>query len=52
VLIRKANELVQDNAAFVDSLGWLFFKQGKFAEALPELLRSGTNGRGRAERPS
>jgi tetratricopeptide (TPR) repeat protein len=40
VLIRKANELVQDNAAFVDSLGWLFFKQGKFAEALPELLRS------------
>lgn len=39
-LIRKANELEQNNAAFVDSLGWLFFKQGKFQEALKELLRA------------
>jgi tetratricopeptide (TPR) repeat protein len=39
-LIRKANELRPDEPAFVDSLGWLFFKQGKFTEALTELLRS------------
>lgn len=39
-LIRKANEMEPDNAAFIDSLGWLFFKQGKFAEALTELLKS------------
>lgn len=39
-LIRKANEMEPDNAAFVDSLGWLYFKQGKFTEAVTELLRS------------
>lgn len=39
-LIRKANEMVPDNGSFVDSLGWLFFKQGKHAQALPELLRA------------
>jgi tetratricopeptide (TPR) repeat protein len=39
-LIRKANEMDPDNGAFVDSLGWLLFKQGKAAEALKELLRA------------
>jgi tetratricopeptide (TPR) repeat protein len=39
-LIRKANELEQNNAAFVDSLGWLLFKRGKLKEALAELLRA------------
>lgn len=39
-LIRKANELEQNNPAFVDSLGWLYFKQGKNQEALKELLRA------------
>jgi tetratricopeptide (TPR) repeat protein len=39
-LIRKANEMVPDNGSFVDSLGWLFFKQGKYSQALPELLRA------------
>lgn len=39
-LIRKANELVPDNAAFVDSLGWLHFKQGDYQKALTELLRA------------
>ena len=28
------------NGAYVDSLGWLYFKQGKFDEALTELLRA------------
>ena len=41
-LIRKANELEPDNAAFVDSLGWLHFKQGRYQEALTELQRSET----------
>jgi len=39
-LIIKANELEPDNAAYVDSLGWLYFRQGKFDEALAELLRA------------
>lgn len=39
-LIRKANELEQNNPAFVDSLGWLLFKRGKAKEALAELLRA------------
>ena len=39
-LIIKANELESDNAAYVDSLGWLYFRQGKFDEALTELLRA------------
>lgn len=38
--IRKANELEPDNAAYVDSLGWVLFKRGKFAESLIELLRA------------
>lgn len=39
-LIRKANEMEPDNSAFIDSLGWLLFKQGKYTEALTELLRA------------
>jgi tetratricopeptide (TPR) repeat protein len=36
-LIRKANELMPDDAAYIDSLGWLYFRQGKNEEALAEL---------------
>jgi tetratricopeptide (TPR) repeat protein len=39
-LIRKANELEPDNAAYMDSLGWLHFKAGKVEQALGELLRA------------
>jgi len=39
-LIKKANELEQDNPSFIDSLGWLYLKQGKPAEALKELLKA------------
>lgn len=39
-LIRKANELESDNAAYVDSLGWVLFKRGKTAESLKELQRA------------
>jgi tetratricopeptide (TPR) repeat protein len=36
-LIRKALEMDPENGAYLDSLGWLLFKQGKYAEALKEL---------------
>ena len=39
-LIRRALEMEPGNGAYVDSLGWLYFKQGKFEEALTELLRA------------
>ena len=39
-LIRKANELRPDMPAFIDSLGWLFFRQGKYKEALSQLERA------------
>jgi tetratricopeptide (TPR) repeat protein len=32
----------QDNAAFVDSLGWVLFRTGRFTEALQELQRAAT----------
>lgn len=32
----------QDNAAFVDSLGWVLFRRGRVQEALHELLRATT----------
>lgn len=39
-LIRKANELVPDSAAYVDSLGWWHFKTGDYPQALKELQRA------------
>jgi Tfp pilus assembly protein PilF len=39
-LIRQANELVPDSAAFVDSLGWFHYKKGNYRDALKELLRA------------
>lgn len=39
-LIRKANELRPDEPAFIDSLGWLYFRQGKYQQALTELERA------------
>ena len=38
--IRRALEMEPTNGAYIDSLGWLYFKQGKFSEALTELLRA------------
>ncbi len=34
---RKAGSVEVENAAYRDSLGWVFFRQGKFAEAKAEL---------------
>ena len=39
-LIRRALEMEPTNGAYLDSLGWLYFRQGKFEEALIELLRA------------
>ena len=37
-LIRRALEMEPGTGAYLDSLGWLYFKQGKFQEAFTELL--------------
>lgn len=39
-LIRKALEFEPDNAAIIDSLGWVLFKQGEYDAALLELERA------------
>ena len=37
-MIRKALEISPKNGAYLDSLGWYYFKVGKFDEARRELL--------------
>jgi len=39
-LILRAVEMEPANGAYLDSLGWLYFKQGKFDEALKTLLHA------------
>ena len=39
-LIRRALEQEPDNGAYVDSLGWVFYRQGRYTEALEQLLRA------------
>jgi tetratricopeptide (TPR) repeat protein len=39
-MIRKALEIEPDNGAFLDSLGWFFFKKGDLGRALTELLHA------------
>lgn len=39
-LISRAVELAPDNGAYLDSLGWVYFKQGKNAEALEQLKKA------------
>jgi len=39
-MIRKALGIEPDNGAYIDSLGWLYFKQGRFQEAIKELERA------------
>ncbi len=39
-LIRRALTLEPGNGAYLDSLGWLYYRQGKFPEALTELSRA------------
>ncbi len=39
-LIEKAVKLKPDNAAYLDSLGWVLFKQNRAPEALPYILKA------------
>jgi tetratricopeptide (TPR) repeat protein len=39
-MLHKAVEAEPENASFRDSLGWLFYRQGKYAEAATELQKA------------
>lgn len=39
-MIKHALEVDADNGAYVDTLGWIEFQQGKFEQALSDLLRA------------
>jgi tetratricopeptide (TPR) repeat protein len=39
-LVRRAVELDPDNGAYLDSLGWGYYQQGRHAEARTELERA------------
>jgi tetratricopeptide (TPR) repeat protein len=39
-MIKKALEIELDNGAYLDSLGWFYYKKGEFGKALGELLHS------------
>ncbi|MBI1992539.1 MAG: tetratricopeptide repeat protein [Candidatus Omnitrophica bacterium] len=41
-LIERALELDPENGAYVDSLGWLYYKMGKLDEAIAQLERAAT----------
>jgi len=41
-LINKALEQEPENGAYVDSLGWVYFKQGRIKEAIEQLERAKT----------
>jgi len=41
-LIRRALSLKPDSGFIIDSLGWLFYAQGKYEQALEYLLRAAT----------
>jgi lipopolysaccharide biosynthesis regulator YciM len=45
-LMRTANSLVPDNAAYMDGLGWYFFKQHDYPAALDQLEKSATLAKG------
>jgi len=42
-LLRRALEMEPDNGAYIDSLGWLYFKQAKYDDALTALLRASSS---------
>ena len=42
-LIKKAVEIEPENGAYLDSLGWYFFKKGDAERAVKELLRAQEN---------
>jgi Tfp pilus assembly protein PilF len=39
-MIRKALSFDPENGAYIDSLGWFYFKKGKFKDALNQLEKA------------
>jgi tetratricopeptide (TPR) repeat protein len=39
-LIKRALDLDPENGYFIDSLGWAYYQQGRYADALKELQRA------------
>jgi len=39
-LIKRALDLDPENGYFIDSLGWAYYQQGRYADALEELQRA------------
>lgn len=48
-MIRKASELLPDDASITDSLGWAQFKRGKITDAISTLQRAAEKDPGQAE---
>ena len=42
-LIHRAVQMAPDNGAYLDSLGWFYFKKGEFKHALDDLLKAAQN---------
>jgi tetratricopeptide (TPR) repeat protein len=42
-MVKRALQLDPNNGAYLDSLGWVEFRQGKFDQALNDLLRAAQN---------
>ena len=42
-MIKRALQVEPNNGAYLDSLGWVEFRQGKFEQALGDLLRASQN---------
>jgi tetratricopeptide (TPR) repeat protein len=42
-MIGRALQLDPNNGAYLDSLGWVYYRKGKYDEALSELLRAAQN---------
>jgi tetratricopeptide (TPR) repeat protein len=40
IMIKKALDIEPENGAFLDSLGWYYFRKGDYARALTELLHA------------
>jgi tetratricopeptide (TPR) repeat protein len=39
-IVKKALELMPENGAYIDSYGWILYRQGHYQDALKELLRA------------
>ena len=39
-MVQRALELEPDSAAYIDSLGWIYFRQGDYRQALEQLDRA------------